>query len=94
MLSLGSVVRSAAGHDQNRFYAVVKIEQDSIWIADGKERKLAKPKRKNPKHIAKTNTVLTFSAITSDSKLRAMLRPFNGESNTGEVPCLLNTNNQ
>ena len=76
-MSLGSVVKSTAGHDKNRFYAVVKIEKNYIWIADGKERKLAKPKRKNPKHIAKTNTVLTFSDITSDSKLRVLLRPFN-----------------
>ena len=82
MLSLGSVVRSKAGHDKNRFYAVVKIERDYLWIADGKERKLKKPKRKNPKHIAKTNTVLKFAEITSDSKLRALLRPFNGENST------------
>ena len=77
MLSLGSIVYSAAGHDKNRFYAVVKIEQGYIWIADGKERKLSKPKRKNPKHLARTNAVLEFSDITSDSKLRVLLRPFN-----------------
>ena len=79
MLSLGQVVRSMAGHDKYRFYAVVKIEGNWIWIADGKERRLNKPKRKNPKHIAKTNTVLDFAEITSDSKLRALLRPLNGE---------------
>jgi len=77
MLNLGSIVRSAAGHDKNRFYAVVKIDQNYIWIADGKERKLNKPKRKNPKHIARTNAVLDFSDITSDSKLRVLLGPFN-----------------
>jgi ribosomal protein L14E/L6E/L27E len=76
----GMVVRSAAGHDKNRFYVVVKAEAGFVWIADGKERKLEKPKRKNPRHVSPTTTVLELSGITSNRKLRAMLMPFNGEA--------------
>jgi ribosomal protein L14E/L6E/L27E len=72
----GTVVRSAAGHDKNRFYVIVKSEAGYVWIADGKERKLEKPKRKNPRHVAFTNTVLELAEVTSNKKLRTMLEPF------------------
>jgi len=78
----GTVVRSAAGHDKNRFYAVVKSEAGYVWIADGKERKLEKPKRKNPRHVNPTTTVLELDSITSNKALRAMLKPFNEREGT------------
>ncbi len=45
---IGRVVFSAAGHDSGRFYAVVHWEHGRAYIADGKSRKLARPKAKNP----------------------------------------------
>ena len=53
-MEIGRVVRSNAGHDGDRFYAVVAVDADAVWIADGKCRKRAKPKRKNPRHLSKT----------------------------------------
>ena len=73
----GSVVRSTAGHDKNRFYAVLSLRDGFVWIADGKMHRLEKPKRKNEKHLAGTNTVLELSQITSDKKLWNLLRSFN-----------------
>ena len=32
----GSIVKSMAGHDSDRFYVVVKLEGDFAYIADGK----------------------------------------------------------
>ena len=37
----GMIVKSVAGHDKNRFYLVVKIEENRVFIADGTRRKLA-----------------------------------------------------
>ena len=45
----GSVVKSMAGHDSDRFYVVVRLEGDFAYIADGKVRKLENPKKKTPK---------------------------------------------
>ncbi|WRS27494.1 KOW domain-containing RNA-binding protein [Oscillospiraceae bacterium MB08-C2-2] len=73
----GTVVKSVAGHDQNRFYVITKIEPGFVWIADGRLRKLEKPKRKNILHIKKTNTALSLEKISTDKKLREALRPFN-----------------
>lgn len=72
----GRVVKSVAGHDKNKFYVVVRAEGDSVWIADGRARKLESPKRKNIRHIRTTNTVLDLQAVTTDKQLRLALAPF------------------
>lgn len=77
MLKPGMVVRSAAGHDKDRFYVIVAILGQKVSIADGKRRKLEKPKHKNPLHLNPTKTVLDIAALTTDKKLREALRPFN-----------------
>ena len=77
MLEIGRVVRASAGRDKHRFYAVAKLEQGEVFIADGKRRKLAKPKRKNSAHLCLTKTVLESTALKTDKQLRLALRPFN-----------------
>lgn len=76
-LQVGGVVRSIAGHDKNIFHVIVRVEQDIVFLADGKARKLEKPKRKNAKHVAATRTVLDMDILTTDKTLRAALWPFN-----------------
>ena len=71
---VGTVVKSAAGHDKNKFYVIVETDGDSVYIADGKARPLEKPKRKNGKHVRKTNMVLDLNAVATNKKLREALR--------------------
>lgn len=80
MLVTGQIVKSIAGHDKDRFYMIVQVEKDSVTIADGKARKLGKPKRKNVLHIAPTNTILDPVVLTTDKKLRKALADFRGET--------------
>ncbi|MGN1088853.1 MAG: hypothetical protein ACI4Q6_00500 [Huintestinicola sp.] len=71
----GRIVRSIAGHDKGRFLAVVGTEDDFVFLADGKERKLDAPKKKRLKHIAPTNTVIDTASLT-DKQLRSVLARF------------------
>ena len=80
MLEVGSVVCAIAGRDKYRFYAVVRLEQGEVFIADGKRRKLAAPKRKNVLHLRPTKTVLESGALRTDKQLRLALAPFNREA--------------
>lgn len=81
------MVISKAGRDKGYFMAVVGIdrEKDFVIVADGKERPLERPKRKNPKHLQKTNYTIDLEQLT-DKKLRRFLgglsqqKPFGGES--------------
>ncbi|MGN0675556.1 MAG: hypothetical protein ACI4KG_07375 [Oscillospiraceae bacterium] len=71
----GMIVRSLAGRDKGRFLAVVSASEGFVFLADGKERKLASPKKKNEKHIAPTKTVIDISNLT-DRGLRTALQKF------------------
>lgn len=69
----GTVVKSIAGRDKDRFYAVVSTEGDWMWIADGKVRKLSNPKKKNKKHLRETNLQIDLSVVLSDKSLKKAL---------------------
>lgn len=81
---LGQVVLSKAGKDSGSFYAVITEEGDFAYIADGRLRKVDKPKRKRKKHLAPTKTVLKAEDLETDSKLRAALSKFNKNDEGGK----------
>jgi ribosomal protein L14E/L6E/L27E len=67
---VGQVVISKTGRDKDRYMVVVKIETGYLYTADGKLRKLERPKRKNEKHLFSTDTLLDLSVITENKHLR------------------------
>lgn len=73
----GQVVLSKAGKDSGSFYAIMLEDGDFAYIADGRLRKIEKPKRKSIKHLASTKTVLTQEEYETNSRLRAALSKFN-----------------
>ncbi|MBP2655355.1 MAG: hypothetical protein H6Q73_2924 [Firmicutes bacterium] len=52
-IRLGQVVRSNAGRDKGNIYLVVGFSApQEAWLADGRSRRAANPKRKNVRHIS------------------------------------------
>ena len=48
----GRVVISTQGHDAGRWYAVISVLDDrNLLVADGDTRSMAKPKKKQVKHV-------------------------------------------
>lgn len=72
-ITAGTVVISRAGHDCGRAMLVVRIDGEFLFVADGKERKLEKPKKKNRKHVRATSRVIESAGLT-DKSLRRTLR--------------------
>lgn len=72
-MEVGRVVCSSAGSDKDSFFVIVKKEDNRIYVSDGKRRKLAGPKAKNPKHLLKTNHSLNLETVTTDKALRKAL---------------------
>lgn len=72
-LKKGTVVISRAGRDKGHALAVVGTEDGYVLVADGKERPLARPKKKNPMHLAATNKSVEVESV-SDKALRHSLR--------------------
>ncbi len=50
-MATGMLAKSLAGHDKNSIYIIVGIENDCVYLADGKLRMIENPKRKKVKHI-------------------------------------------
>ena len=71
----GSVVRARAGRDKDSFFVVLAVEDGYALIADGKRRKVEKPKRKKLIHLAITNTTLT-ETMDTNRKIRKALCDF------------------
>ncbi len=70
---VGQIVSSRAGRDKNRFMVVESSDEKFIYLCDGKERPLARPKRKNIKHVAFTNESLDENSYKTDKALRRAL---------------------
>jgi ribosomal protein L14E/L6E/L27E len=80
-ISIGSAVASKAGRDKGRFFAVVGIEGDFVYIADGNLRKLQKPKKKKLRHLARTTVIFSAYQLSSDKSLYFAIRERFGGDN-------------
>ena len=52
-INISDVVVSTAGHDQGEIFYVIGMDDQYLYLANGKDRSLDKPKRKKRKHIQK-----------------------------------------
>ena len=49
----GDLVISKVGRDSGKTFLVLKVENNFVYIVNGKERKVSNPKKKNVKHLIK-----------------------------------------
>lgn len=82
---VGRIVCSKAGRDKEYFMVVVKEEGNFLYVCDGKERPLSRPKRKNIKHLSVTNTVVEKEIYLTDKSLRKALAVYKNSANKGEI---------
>jgi len=84
-ISLGSIVRSTAGRDKDKYFIVVALENAEGYyrIADGETRRLEKPKLKKVKHLKSTGMVSEKLAEkfkegrhVHDAEIRSALHPY------------------
>lgn len=47
----GMFARSLAGHDKNKLYVIIAVENEYVYLVDGRIRKLDRPKKKKLKHV-------------------------------------------
>lgn len=76
----GQLVRSKAGRDKSRTFAVLGIQGQMLFLADGSLRTLERPKAKKIRHVAPTATVLQSESLASDKQLNEAIRAFEAVS--------------
>jgi len=47
----GMLAKSTAGHDSGQLFVIVRVEDEYVYLADGRLKKIEYPKKKNKKHI-------------------------------------------
>lgn len=55
---IGQLVYSKGGHDKGGLFIIVNIQDEYLYLADGKVRMIEKPKKKKIKHVQKVNHVI------------------------------------
>ncbi len=71
---VGKVVFSKAGRDKTKPMVVVAVTENYLLVCDGKERRLQRPKRKNPKHLQITNMSFEPHQFETNRALRKSLK--------------------
>ena len=79
-VEVGMMVRSMSGHDKNSFYIIVGHVGNRLLIADGKTRKIEKPKQKNIHHLQKTTVKFSIEKTTTNKQLKKHLFNYNCKS--------------
>ena len=79
-MTIGQIVKVKNGRDKDTLMVVVKVDVGCLYLVDGKSRKLARPKRKNTKHVSYTNVVVNLipecGRSLQDADIRKTLRTF------------------
>ena len=76
-IHISDVVVSTAGHDQGEIFYVVSTDDQFLFLANGKDRTLDKPKRKKRKHVQKvlrSETRVVEKLLRGDKVLNSELR--------------------
>ncbi len=54
-MQIGDIVISACGHDMGEWYIVKEVNEQFVYLIDGKFKTIESPKKKKIKHVIKTN---------------------------------------
>ena len=54
---VGQIVYSKSGHDKGGIFVILSVEGEYVYLVDGKNRSLEKPKRKKRNHIQPTKII-------------------------------------
>ena len=76
-IHISDVVVSTAGHDQGELFYVISMDDQYLYLANGKDRTLDKLKRKKRKHVQKvlrSETRVAAKILSGDKVLNSELR--------------------
>ncbi len=81
----GAVVISGAGRDQGEYLAVVGANADRVFVCNGRDRPLARPKAKNPVHLTVTGKSLPSEAMRGNKALKKALARVRAEEEADRI---------
>ena len=76
-IKLGSIVKSIAGKEKDKFFLIIEIDENYVMIADGKRRPLENPKKKKIKHLEFIKQLDVDISTLNNSRLRKLVKSEN-----------------
>ena len=76
-LTISDLVRSTAGRDKDELFYVIDCDETFLYLANGKDRSIEKPKKKKRKHACKvlrSETRVAEKLRSGDKVLNSELR--------------------
>ena len=76
-IHISDVVVSTAGHDKGSLFYVIATDEGFLYLANGKDRSLDKPKRKRARHVQmvlRSETRVAQKILRGDKVLNSELR--------------------
>lgn len=76
-IQISDVVMSTAGRDQGEWFYVIDADSVYLFLANGKDRTIEKPKRKKRKHtkkVLRSETRVAGKILSGDKVLNSELR--------------------
>lgn len=74
----GMLARAKAGHDAGKVYVIMDKDNEYVYLADGKNRTVHKPKKKKTRHIQLIGREYDVSSA-DDAQIRRILREYSKE---------------
>lgn len=87
MISQSDIVKSLNGRDEGKCFFVLGVEEEFVLLADGKGRRIEKPKHKKLKHVqfvsksdCRVSEKIRNNEKITNSDLRRALAEYNASS--------------
>lgn len=74
------IVKPQSGHRINKHFVLVETDENFVYIADGKRKRLSNPKKKNKKHIVVTDKQKVDLNTQTDKSIRKLLNKYDLDS--------------
>ena len=91
-IQIADVVRATAGREQGKIFYVIQEDETYLYLVNGKDRTLDKPKRKKRKHVKKVlrsetrvADKLRFGDKVLNSELRRDLAEFSQKMQANDL---------
>lgn len=75
VLEPGILAKSKAGRDKDCIYVIISVNDEYVYLTDGKKRPVCQAKKKNCKHVQLISKVRCDS-ISDDDEIRRVIKGY------------------
>lgn len=75
LLEPGMLARSKAGRDKDCIYVIISVNDEYVYLADGRHRTVCQAKKKNCKHVQPISRA-RCDLLTDNAEIRCVIKRY------------------